>query len=144
MIAHPATWGNYGMSDPNWLASRLLCAAIASAVIFVLPAHGQGKTLGYILGDVFSSSGPVAGATVTAWHVDTARRRTAVSGLDGRYRFSGLAVGRYAVTAVLGNLQTSTIIAEVNVGEGTAVDLRMENPRTVEEVGRHRRRHLPG
>ena len=101
---------------------------------FAVPAQGQGKTLGYILGDVFSSSGPVAGAAVTAWHVDTARTRTAISGTDGRYRFSGLAVGRYAVTAVLGNLQTTTIIAEVNVGEGTAVDLRLENPRTVEEV----------
>ena len=107
---------------------------IATALVLVVPAQGQGKTLGYLLGDVFSSSGPVAGATVTAWHVDTARIRTAVTGVDGRYRFSGLAVGRYAVTAVLGNLQTSTIIAEVNVGEGTAVDLRMENPRTVEEV----------
>ena len=126
--------GSCVLSERNWVDRGLLCSIVASALIFVLPAHGQGKTLGYILGDVFSSSGPVAGATVTAWHVDTARRRAAVSGVDGRYRFSGLAVGRYAVTAVLGNLQTSTIIAEVNVGEGTAVDLRMENPRTVEEV----------
>ena len=35
-----------------------------------------------------------------------------MSGADGRYRFSGLAVGRYAVTAVVGNWQTSTIIAK--------------------------------
>ncbi len=121
------------MDSDSWRGG-ILCAAFAGVLAFVVPAHGQGKTLGYILGDVFSSSGPVADATVTAWHVDTARTRTAVSGADGRYRFSGLAVGRYAVTAVLGNLQTSTIIAEVNVGEGTAVDLRLENPRTVEEV----------
>lgn len=118
----------------NDLRAALLCVSVASALVCVMPAHGQGKTLGHIFGDVFSSSGPVAGATVTAWHVDTARTRTAVSAEDGRFRFSGLAVGRYAVTAVHGSMQTSTIIAEVNVGEGTVVDLRVENPRAVEEV----------
>ena len=112
----------------------LLCAVGASLLAFAVPTHGQGKTLGYVLGQVFSSTGPVGDATVTAWHVDTARTRTAVSGADGRYRFSGLAVGRYAVTAVVGNWQTSTVIAEVNVGEGTVVDLRVESPRAVEEV----------
>ena len=121
------------MASDNWRRG-LLGATCAFVLALAAPAQGQGKTLGYLLGEVFSASGPVAGATVTAWHVDTARTRTAISGADGRYRFSGLAVGRYAVTAVLGNLQTTTIIAEVNVGEGTAVDLRMENPRTVEEV----------
>ena len=111
-----------------------LCLLAACGLVYAGPALGQGKTLGHILGDVFSSSGPVAGATVTAWHVDTARTRTAVSGEDGRYRFSGLAVGRYAVTAVHGSMQTTTIIAEVMVGEGMVVDLRVENPRAVEEV----------
>ena len=41
-------------------------AIVASAVAFVAPAYGQGKTLGYILSEVGSSSGPVSGATVTA------------------------------------------------------------------------------
>ena len=120
----------------TWSQSRrrLVCAALAGLFSFALPALGQGKTLGFVQGQVFSSTGPVADATVTAWHVDTARTRTAVSGADGRYRFSGLAVGRYAVTAVVGNWQTSTVIAEVNVGEGTVVDLRVEGPRSVEEV----------
>lgn len=59
------------MASDFWRGG-LLCAAFASVLAFALSAHGQGKTLGYILGDVFSSSGPVADATVTAWHVDTA------------------------------------------------------------------------
>ena len=104
------------------------------ALAWVPSAYGQGKTLGHILGLVVSGFGPVADAEVTAWHIDTARTRTAVSGADGRYRFSGLAVGRYAVTAVVGNWQTSTVIAEVSVGEGTVVDLQVESPRAVEEV----------
>ena len=105
-----------------------------TSICLAFPAFGQGKTLGHIQGQVFSTSGPVEDATITAWHVDTSRTRTAESGDDGRYRFSGLAVGRYAVTAVLGGSQTSTIIAEVNVGEGTVVDLRMESARAVEET----------
>lgn len=113
---------------------RLSHALLAGVLSFAVPALGQGKTLGYVQGQVFSATGPVAEATITAWHVDTARTRSAVSGADGRYRFSGLAVGRYAVTAVVGNWQTSTVIAEVNVGEGTVVDLRVESPRSVEEV----------
>ncbi len=122
------------MSTRDGKRRGLPCSALAALLALALPALGQGKTLGYVQGQVFSNTGPVADATVTAWHVDTARTRTAVSGTDGRYRFSGLAVGRYAVTAVVGNWQTSTVIAEVNVGEGTVVDLRVESPRTVEEV----------
>ncbi len=112
----------------------VFCVGTIASICLAFPAFGQGKTLGHIQGQVFSSSGPVADATITAWHVDTSRTRTAESGNDGRYRFSGLAVGRYAVTAVLGGSQTSTIIAEVNVGEGTVVDLRMESARAVEET----------
>lgn len=111
-----------------------LLALAASTVFSVDPAHGQGKTLGYIYGQVTSSSGPVAGATVTAWHPDTARIRTAVTAADGRYRFSALAVGRYAVTAALGGLQSDIVPAEVNVGEGTSVELLLENPRAVDEI----------
>ena len=113
---------------------RWQCAFAGVALAFASGAYGQGKTQGHILGIVVSSTGPVADAKVTAWHVDTSRTRTAVSGADGRYRFPGLAVGRYAVTGVVGNWQTSTIIAEVNVGEGTVVDLQVESPRVVEEV----------
>ena len=113
---------------------RLACAAFGVALAFAPGAQGQGKTLGHILGIVGSSAGPVADAEVTAWHIDTSRTRSAVTGADGRYRFSGLAVGRYAVTAVVGNWQTTTVIAEVNVGEGTVVDLQVESPREVEEV----------
>ena len=122
------------MSMPRCWGRRLLCVALGFVLVSASGAHGQGKTLGHILGIVVSNSGPVADAQVTAWHVDTARTRSAVSGADGRYRFSGLAVGRYAVTAVVGNWQTSTVIAEVNVGEGTVVDLQVESPRAVEEV----------
>lgn len=111
-----------------------LCALLTCALSLVNPAYGQGTTLGYIFGEVNSNSGPVAGATVTAFHPDTARTRTAVTDADGRYRFSALVTGRYAVFAALGGLQSSIVPTEVNVGEGTSIALRLENPRAVEEI----------
>ena len=117
----------------NRMAARL-CALAATAVIPVNAAYGQGTTMGYIFGEVDSNSGPVAGATVSAFHPETARIRTAVTEADGRYRFSELAVGRYAVFATLGGLQSSIVPTEVNVGEGTSIELRLENPRAVEEI----------
>ena len=114
--------------------AALLCALAASALVPAHSAYGQGATLGYIFGEVSSNSGPVAGATVTAFHPDTARTRTALTDADGRYRFSALAVGRYAVFAALGGLQSSIVPTEVNVGEGTSIELLLENPRAVEEI----------
>ncbi len=111
-----------------------LCALLASAFLLANHAYSQGTTLGYIFGEVNSNSGPVAGVTVTAFHPDTARTRTAVTDAEGRYRFSALAVGRYAVFAALGGLQSSIVPTEVNVGEGTSIELRLENPRAVEEI----------
>ena len=122
------------MSSVNTRIVVPLCALLASTIVFVASAHGQGTTLGFIYGRVTSGSGPVSGVTVTAVHPDTSRIRTAVTDAGGRYRFSALAVGRYAVYAALGGLQSSIVPAEVNVGEGTSVELLLENPRTVEEV----------
>ena len=116
-------------------AMKMLFRALAaSAIILSNAAHGQGTTMGYIFGEVDSNSGPVAGATVSAFHPETSRIRTAVTEADGSYRFSELAVGRYAVFATLGGLQSSIVPTEVNVGEGTSIELRLENPRAVEEI----------
>ena len=50
------------------------------------------------------------------------------------YVVAGLRGRTAGPTGVVGNWQTSTVIAEVNVGEGTVVDLRVEGPRAVKEV----------
>ena len=89
------------MPSVNTKNAALLCAFLVSALVPVAPVHGQGTTLGYIYGRVTSSTGPVPGARVTALHPDTSRSRAAVTDEDGRYRFSALALGRYAVYATL-------------------------------------------
>ena len=122
------------MSSVNMRNATSICALLVTALVLVSSVHGQGTTLGYIYGRVTSSTGPVSGARVTALHPDTSRNRTAVTDADGRYRFSALAIGRYAVYATLDALQSSIVPTEVNVGEGTSIELLLENPRTVEEV----------
>ena len=122
------------MSLINNRIADSVCALLASTIFLAGPVHGQGTTLGFIYGRVTSGSGPVAGVTVTALDPDTSRSRRAVTDAEGRYRFSALAVGRYAVYALLGGLQSSIVPADVNVGEGTSIELLLENPRTVDEV----------
>ena len=122
------------MSSFSMRIATSLCALVVSTAVPDGIVHAQGTTLGYILGRVTSATGPVSGATVTALDPDTSRRRTAVTDADGRYRFSALAVGRYAVYATLGGLQSSFVPSDVNVGEGTSIELLLENPRAAEEV----------
>ena len=112
----------------------LLGGLLAGAVVLAVPAFGQGTTLGYISGEVTSISGSVAGASVTAFHPDSGRSRTVVADAAGRYHFTALSVGRYAVFAILGNLQSSIIPTDVTVGEGAAIELRLDTPRLIEEV----------
>lgn len=97
------------------------------------PALGQGNTVGYILGEVASRSEALPGVSVTARNVDTAMSRTTVTGNDGRYRLSALAVGRYEVTVAIG-AGSKPVLVEVNVGEGTVVDIRLDDPASIEEV----------
>ena len=114
--------------------SRLARALALVACGLATAALGQGNTVGYIVGEVASRTGPLPGVSVAARNVDTAFDRTAVTGRDGRYRFSALPVGRYEVTVAVDGTASKPILAEVNVGEGTVVDIRFEDPDAIEEV----------
>ena len=106
----------------------LLVLAVTSA------ARGQGNTAGYIVGEVGSGAGPVAGALVTARNVATGLTRTAVSGVRGRYRISALTVGRYAVSAAGGATTGAEVFADVSLGEGTVVNLSADAAGGIEEI----------
>lgn len=71
------------------LTAPLVCVSTASA-----------QTTGTITGKVSDASGAVlAGAKVTARHVETGMTRSGVSGADGRFVLAGLPVGDYEVRA---------------------------------------------
>ena len=113
---------------------RAMTSCAVLALVVASAAHGQGNTAGYIVGQVASATGPLAGALVTARNVETGLTRTAVSGERGRYRISALAVGRYAVTAAAGGETDQAVLADVQVGSGTVVNLSPDAPGAIEEV----------
>lgn len=84
-----------------WTGVLTLCLAITSTVL------GQGITTSAMSGFVTNKQGqPVAGATVTALHVPTGTRATAVSRSNGQYNMSGLRVGGpYTVSVDAKDLQ---------------------------------------
>ena len=110
-----------------WFGTLLVLAATSAA-------RGQGNTAGYIVGEVGSGAGPVAGALVTARNVATGLTRTAVSGVRGRYRISALTVGRYAVAAAGDATTGAEVLADVSLGEGTVVNLSADAAGGIEEI----------
>ena len=110
----------------RYLRIRVLCVVLLTAAMsFIAPAYGQGNTSGYIVGEVETAAGPVAGARVTVRNLDTGLVRTQVTGSDGRYRISALTVGRYEISATASGYTGWSVKAGVNVGEGTNVTLVM-------------------
>ena len=82
----------------KWTLWNLLCAALALAAV-VTPAWAQG-TSAVILGTVSDSSGGVmTDVKVTVLNLDTNAERIATSDALGSFRFSGLPIGSYRITA---------------------------------------------
>lgn len=102
----------------QWGVLLLVCLV---AVSFAVPfSAGAQLPTGTILGVVTDSTGGfVAGANMTARNVETGQTRTTVTGTDGAYRFSALAVGKYEVTAEKGGFQKS-------VRSGLTLDVAQE------------------
>src|SRR5215213_3086996 len=78
-------------------ATTSLSLLIALLFAFALPAAAQ--TTGTLSGTVEDEKGAaIAGATVTARHVETNTSRTAQTDSDGRYRLTSMPVGHYEIT----------------------------------------------
>ncbi len=130
-------WRSAKRLRPGLLAAFRAFALAACGI--ATSAVGQGNTVGYILGEVASDSESLPGVSVTVRNVDTSVSRTTVTGSDGRYRFSALAVGRYEVTVVVDGSGSKPLLAEVNIGEGTVCDIRLDESR----LHRGSRGHCP-
>src|ERR1700749_5068070 len=80
------------MRRPN----RLLLAAL---LLLGLTAVASAQTTGTLSGTVQDEKGgSVAGATVTARHVETNVSRSAQTDSEGRYRLTSMPVGHYEIT----------------------------------------------
>src|SRR5687767_13383000 len=115
--------------------TRVLVLVVSAAISS--GAFAVGDTTGGIVGSVGSEDAPVAGATVTARHVDTGQTRSVTTGSDGEFRIGTLAVGTYEVKATSAAGETTPEMVEVHVGGNTALQLLISAMETI-EVSAHR------
>lgn len=102
-------------------------AAVALATLMPGRLHAQGVTTGSLTGTVTSSGAPVAGANVTAVHVESGTRYGTVTRSDGRYTIPNMRVGGpYTVAATrVGLARTQRPNIFVTLGQANTVDLEM-------------------
>lgn len=114
----------------------LLSAALASCLVLAgAPAFAQSAS-GSVRGQVTSSAGPAASATVTATNLGNGTTRTVSAGADGRYTLAGLPPGSYRIDVEAGGATTSRTIV-VQVGEQAQLDLAVaggDDPTTIGTV----------
>ncbi len=87
---------------------RMARIAVGGALLVLLSAaHAMGQATAQIGGTVADSSGGVLpGATVTAIQTDTGFRREVVTGADGSFTFTNLAIGPYRLEVALSGFRS--------------------------------------
>jgi len=120
---------------PNF--ARLISRAALAALFVVLlstPALAQFRAA--LQGTITDQAGAVVpGATVTLTSAETGKSQQVQASDEGTYRFSGLAPGRYTLTAELAGFKKSTV-ADVEVGaeETQGLDIALTTGEVAESV----------
>jgi len=112
-------------------------AALTALALAASSAVYAQQTTGSIRGTVTDDAGkPVAGATVTATHVPTGTKETAVSGGDGSYDIPNLRPGGpYTVEVTSGGLAAQKInIPSIGLGSGAELNVVMTSGSAVAEI----------
>jgi hypothetical protein len=110
-----------GKGFPASLLKALLLGAVALLPLFA--QTGASRIRGVVAD---SSGGVIAGASVTAKHVQTGLTRTMVTIGSGEYSFDAMPVGPYVVTATMAGFKTAqSAVTELEVGIPLTVDLSL-------------------
>jgi hypothetical protein len=118
--------------------SRLLsaCIGFAAAVLLTCSQAGAQSFTGSISGTITDASGAVVlGAKVTAIRLDTNRRVSAATGIDGVYLATALPVGEYRVeVAAPGFKQAVHTGLKLELNQAAVIDFRLEVGKSTELV----------
>jgi hypothetical protein len=108
--------------------------ALVAALVPSLLAQSAGT--GAVTGTVTDPSGAViAGAMVTATHIDTNQERTTTTGADGSYRFTLLPPGNYRVRISAAGFKTAEVSSfAVAVTETAALNRQLEVGAPTEQI----------
>ncbi|MGZ8866930.1 MAG: outer membrane beta-barrel protein, partial [Thermoanaerobaculia bacterium] len=102
--------------------SSLLPVSLLLIVLFAPAVLAQSTAR--IEGIVTDNTGaPLPGATVTALHVETNQSRVAVTGSDGSYTITPLAVGDYRVSVELSGFRSSVTPLRLRVNQVARIDV---------------------
>jgi hypothetical protein len=117
-------------------ASTTLRAAFCALTLLWLAATAQAQFKASIQGTVKDTSGAViSGATVTVTNQETNRSQQVTTGDEGFYRVTGLAPGRYTVSAELAGFKKRVLQdIIINAEEAQGVDLILEAGQVTESV----------
>lgn len=74
--------------------------------------------LGSISGTVVDADGAVVSGAQVTLVIDSMKRRTIVSGVDGRFSFAGVPAGKFTVMVEANGLATGTQVGNLDPGEG--------------------------
>jgi outer membrane receptor protein involved in Fe transport len=112
-----------------FLVSALL--ALSAPITF----GQQAITAATVTGRVLDPNGAaVAGATVTAHHLDTAQVVTVYTGRDGVFRLNYLRAGAYRLEVVADGFAPSDLSATLSSGQAFSIAITLRLPRATEQV----------
>ena len=111
-------------------------AAFTALLVLVLASAAQAQFRAALQGTVTDATGAVVpGATVTLTSAETGKSQTVQASDEGAYRFSGLAPGRYTVTAEHAGFNKSTITDVAVAAEETqGLDITLTTGALTESV----------
>ncbi len=123
----------------NWTKVRTVVMLASLLVVIVcMPqtGFGQGAATGSIQGTVTDPSGAsLPEVTVTITASQTNRSRTTVTGNDGTYNTSGLAIGPYSIKVEKAGFSTKiNDQVQVSVGQASVVDVQLAVGNATETV----------
>lgn len=120
----------------RWASKKLLRATLCCLVTLALTVSASAQFKASIQGTVADPSGAVvSGATVTVTNQETNRTQQVTTSDEGFYRVSGLAPGRYTVSAEAAGFKKKIIEdVVINAEEAQGVDLLLDTGQVQEAV----------
>lgn len=107
--------------------AQWLLRTFAAVVVLLIAAGALAQSTARIEGIVTDNTGAtLPGTTVTATNVETNVARTAVTGSDGAYTITPLAVGDYRVQFDLGGFQSKSVPVTLTVNQVARIDTQLQ------------------
>src|SRR5437899_10406222 len=112
----------------------LIRFTVFSVFVVLIAASAFAQTTASLTGDVTTGGKPLPGVTVTISSPNLQGTRTAVTGENGGYQFSGLAPGDYKVSFELSGMATITKRASVQLSQTARADADMKVASVAEAI----------